>query len=64
VARIYNGQAVVLIRRPPSAVFGMFRCQMLAAFRQWIVDSKPTPDEIASEIDATISAMKQIAEVA
>jgi hypothetical protein len=54
----------MLIRRPPSAVFDMFRRHMLGAFMQWLKDSKPTPDEIASEIDATISAMRQIAEVA
>lgn len=53
----------MLIRRPPSAVFDMFRCQMLAAFRQWIIDSKPTPREIEAEIGATVSAMRQIVEV-
>ena len=53
----------MLIHRPPSALFAMFRSHMLNAFRQWIVDSQPTRDEIAAELEATLSAMKQIAEV-
>lgn len=53
----------MLVRRPPSAVFNLFRSQMLAAFNEWIVTSKPTPAEIRTEIEATISAMRQIAEV-
>jgi hypothetical protein len=56
-------QAVMLIRRKPFAVFSMFRNHMLAAFAQWITDSKPTRDEIEAEIAATASAMRQIAEV-
>ena len=36
----------MLIRRPPSAVFSMFRTQMLAAFTQWLRESKPTRAEI------------------
>jgi hypothetical protein len=53
----------MLIRRPPSAVFSMFRTHMLAAFTQWLRDSRPTPDEIATEIEATTNAMRQIAEI-
>ena len=53
----------MLIRRPPSAVFTMFRTHMLAAFTQWLRDSKPTRAEIDAEIAATASAMRQIAEV-
>jgi hypothetical protein len=53
----------VLIRRPSSAVFTMFRQHMLHAFTQWITDSRPTRAEIDAEIDATASAMRQIAEV-
>ena len=56
--------AVVLIRRPPSMVFSMFRTQMLAAFSHWISDSKPTRAEIEAELDATVSAMRQIADIA
>jgi hypothetical protein len=79
VARIYKRQAqersrqdqslykdlrgAMLIRRPPSAVFDMFRRHMLTAFRQWVIDSKPTADEIDTEIAATLSAMRQMAEV-
>jgi hypothetical protein len=64
VARIYKRQArAVLIRRPPSAVFDMFRRHMLAAFVQWISDSKPSRAEIDAEIAATASAMRQMAEV-
>jgi hypothetical protein len=61
-ARIYKRQAM-LIRRPPSAVFSMFRQHMLAAFMQWITDSRPTRAEIDAEITATVSAMRQISEV-
>jgi hypothetical protein len=53
----------MLIRRPPSAVFTLFRSQMLHAFTQWLKDSKPTRGEIDAEIAATVSAMRQIAEV-
>jgi hypothetical protein len=53
----------MLIRRPPSAVFTMFRTHMLAAFTQWLTDSRPTRAEIDAEIAATISAMRQISEV-
>ncbi len=55
---------MLIALRPPSAVFSLFRSHMLHAFTHWIRDSRPTKDEIASEIDATISAMRQIAEVA
>lgn len=53
----------MLIRRPPSAIFAMFRQHMLGAFMQWISDSKPTRAEIDAEIEATASAMRQMAEV-
>ncbi len=53
----------MLIRRPPSAIFAMFRQQMLAAFTQWLKDSAPTRAEIDAEIAATASAMRQIAEI-
>ena len=53
----------MLIHRPPSALFTLFRSHMLNAFRQWIVDSRPTRDEIAAELEATLNAMRQIAEV-
>ena len=53
----------MLVRRPPSAVLNLFRSQMLAAFREWIITSKPTPAEISTEIEATANAMRQIAEV-
>ena len=53
----------MLIRRPPSAIFSMFRQHMLGAFMQWIKDSKPTRAEIDAEIAATASAMRQMAEV-
>lgn len=45
-------------------VFSMFRTHMLAAFSHWISDSKPTRAEIDAELDATVSAMRQIADIA
>jgi hypothetical protein len=53
----------MLIRCPPSAVFSMFRIHMLNAFAAWLKDSKPTRAEIDEEIEATLSAMKQLVEV-
>jgi hypothetical protein len=53
----------MLMRRPPSAVFSMFRQHMLHAFAAWLTDSKPTRDDIEAEIAATASAMRQISEV-
>jgi hypothetical protein len=53
----------MLIRRPPSMVFNLFRTQLLDTFRQWITDSRPTRSEIEEEIATRLSAMKQIAEI-
>jgi hypothetical protein len=48
---------------PIAGGFNASRRTMLAEFVSWIADSDPTPDEIGDEIDATVSAMMQLAEV-
>jgi hypothetical protein len=47
--------------RPTPALLDMFRSSMLAAFRTWIGEGRPTQAEVETEIAATVSAMRQIA---
>jgi hypothetical protein len=51
----------VIVRHPPAPVFRVFRTEMLAAFKAWITDAKPTPEEVDEEIAATMAAMRQLA---
>lgn len=54
----------MLIRRPHRTLLDMFRQHLLAAFRQWIIDSQPAPEAIEAEIAATIAALRGIADTA
>jgi hypothetical protein len=47
--------------RPTPALLDMFRSSMLGQFRAWIGEGRPTPAEVEAEVEATVSAMKQIA---
>ena len=51
-------------RARSSALRDLFRQMFLRAWRAWLSDAQPSPDEVEAEVEGTTSAMRQLAKLA